>query len=377
MTIAINELSALVERLYSVLLNDHSIQDWLADLRLATDADSSVLVLRHPAELDSGLILSDGLSSKEATEPDNPYSSHFYTMDPFVNLPEGKVVALDEFVSAETLEDSEFYRQLLEPNGIYYVLAADFREPGGISASLRLLRGKSRESFGGEPRQVLTLLLPHLRQILTLYRQRDNLESERVLFEGAINHMSLAYIILDENRRVMRTNSGADRLLEREVGIGIRGDKLHLSTRQKSQDLQLAIGETLAAQRSGEIDMARIIAVPRSLDAPGLGLIMKPVPRSDWFEGQSTPSVVVFIRDPQQALNTSAEALRTLFELTAAEAKLSLILAEGKSLDQVANQLGISTHTGRAHLRAIFAKTGVTQQTQLVSLILRSVANLG
>jgi DNA-binding CsgD family transcriptional regulator len=377
MTTSIKDYSELITRLYSVLLNDHSVQDLLPDLRLATDSDSCVLVLRYPAELDTGLMLSDGLSSKEATEPDNPYSSHFYTMDPFVDLPEGQVVALDEFVSAEALEDSEFYKRLLRPNGIYHILAADFRDPDGISASLRLLRGKNRRAFGAEPRRLLALLLPHLRQILTLYQQQHNTESERSLFERAINHMSLACIILDENRRLMRTNSGADRLLESAEGISVRGDKLHLSTRQKSQDLQTAIGKILAAQRSGEFGMARVMAVPRALDTPGLGMVLKPVPRSDWFEGQSTPSVVIFISDPEQALSTSADALRTLFALTAAEAKLSLLLAEGKSLDQVANQLGISTNTGRAHLRAIFAKTGVTQQTQLVSLILRSVANLG
>lgn len=377
MTIAIEDYSVLVKSLYSVLLNDHSAQELLPDLRKAMASDSCVLVLRYPAELDSGLILSDGLASKEASEPDNPYSNHFYTMDPFVDLPEGKVVTLDEFVSAEAMEESEFYQQLLKPNGIYHILAADFRDPGGISASLRLLRGKNRGAFGSESRQALALLLPHLRQILTLYRQRDNTESERSLFERAVDQMSLACIILDEDRRVMRTNIGADGLIEREEGVSVRGDKLHLATRQKNQDLQAAISEALAAQRSGEFDMARILAVPRTLDAPGLGLVIRPVSRSDWFEGQSSPSVAVFISDPEQALSTSVEALRALFELTAAEAKLSLLLAEGKSLDQVVNQLGISTNTGRAHLRSIFSKTGVTQQTQLVSLIFRSVANLG
>ena len=86
---------------------------------------------------------------------------------------------------------------------------------------------------------------------------------------------------------------------------------------------------------------------------------------------------MVFISDPEVELGTSADALQALFDLTPAEARLTLLLAAGNSLDQVVTQLGISTHTGRAHLRAIFAKTGVTQQTQLVSLILRSVANLG
>ena len=93
--------------------------------------------------------------------------------------------------------------------------------------------------------------------------------------------------------------------------------------------------------------------VPITPDRPGLGLVLQPVPHSEWFEGQSTPSVAVFISDPEQELGTSAEALRSLFELTPAEARLSLLLADGNSLDRAAKQLGISTNTGRAHLRAI------------------------
>ena len=377
MEMSIEKYSSLLATLYGVLLERNPVQNLLAPLRQATGADSAALVLRHPEELDTGLILSDGLSSTAASEPDNPYSSYFYKMDPFTNLPEGQVVSLDEIVSAEALEKSEFYQQLLRPHGIYYILAVDIRDSNGISASLRFQRSQGRDAFGDEHRRLLVTLVPHLRQILRLYNQLENTESERSLFESAVNRLSVACIILDENRRVMRTNSGAEELIARKDGISIRSDSLHLSTRQKSQELQSAIEETLAAQRKGEFTMALAMAAPRSPDRPGLGLIVRPVPHSEWFEGQSTPSVVVFISDPEQEISTSAEALRKLFELTPAEAKLSLLLAEGNSLDQTAKQLGISTHTGRAHLRAIFAKTGVTQQSQLVSLILRSVANLG
>lgn len=376
MEVSIDEYSSLVETLYGVLLENNSAQVLLAPLRQTTGADSAVLVLRYPKELDTGLIISDGLSHSEA-EPNNPYSSYFYKLDPFTDLPEGRVVSLDEFVSAEALERSEFYQQLLRPNGIYHILAVDIRDPVGVTASLRLQRGQDQASFSDEHRGLLTLLVPHLRQILRLYHNMENKESERSLFESTVNRLSVACIILDENRRVMRTNSGADELLARKEGISIRGDSLHLSTRQKSQELQQAIEETLKAQRNGEFSMAQAMAAPRAPDRPGLGLVVRPVPHSEWFEGQSTPSVVVFISDPEQELSTSAGALLKLFELTPAEARLSLLLAEGNSLDQVAKQLNISTNTGRAHLRAIFAKTGVTQQTQLVSLILRSVANLG
>lgn len=44
-------------------------------------------------------------------------------------------------------------------------------------------------------------------------------------------------------------------------------------------------------------------------------------------------------------------------------------------MDEVAEELEIKKNTVRAHLRSIFAKTGVTQQSMLVSLVLTSLAS--
>jgi DNA-binding CsgD family transcriptional regulator len=87
--------------------------------------------------------------------------------------------------------------------------------------------------------------------------------------------------------------------------------------------------------------------------------------------------VALFISDPELQVRGSGEALGRLFDLTRAEARLALMLANGASLEEASGTLGISKHTGRAHLRAIFGKTGVSRQSQLVSLILKSVASLG
>ncbi|MFK0573079.1 helix-turn-helix transcriptional regulator [Endozoicomonas sp.] len=49
----------------------------------------------------------------------------------------------------------------------------------------------------------------------------------------------------------------------------------------------------------------------------------------------------------------------------------------GLTLDEASETLFISRNTARVHLRSIFSKTGVTRQTMLVRLILKSVAPLG
>jgi DNA-binding CsgD family transcriptional regulator len=74
--------------------------------------------------------------------------------------------------------------------------------------------------------------------------------------------------------------------------------------------------------------------------------------------------------------HASEQLVRQLFDFTPAETRLALRLAGGMSLGEACEDLGISPHTGRAHLKTIFAKSGVTRQAELVRLILRGVATL-
>ena len=49
---------------------------------------------------------------------------------------------------------------------------------------------------------------------------------------------------------------------------------------------------------------------------------------------------------------------------------------EFQRLEEAAEALNIRRNTARAHLRSIFSKTGVRRQTELVRIMLNSVAAL-
>lgn len=67
---------------------------------------------------------------------------------------------------------------------------------------------------------------------------------------------------------------------------------------------------------------------------------------------------------------------KQLFNLTPAETALAMELTNGLSLEEAAEALNIRRNTARAHLRSIFSKTGVRRQTELVRIMLNSVAAL-
>ena len=61
--------------------------------------------------------------------------------------------------------------------------------------------------------------------------------------------------------------------------------------------------------------------------------------------------------------------LHTAYGLTAAEARLALHVAEGGALPAYAVAHALSRHTVRNQLQAIFQKTGVRRQAELVALL--------
>ncbi|MCZ6828175.1 MAG: helix-turn-helix transcriptional regulator [Gammaproteobacteria bacterium] len=383
MTSQLAELSRLLEIIYRAPLEQAPWQQALAALRERIPSDSSILVLRKTAEFGSGRIYASGLHDLDPNDPDNPYASHFYQLDPFVNLPPGQVITLAEFVGTKALLASEFYQQHLLPANIRHILGVDTADGfdiangSGTVASWRWLRRQAAGDFSMADRQLCQLLAPHLQQVLRLQNQLAESESERSLFAGTVNQLAVACIVLDEQGRILTTNTGADQLLNEQESISRRNQRLKLGTRRDQQQLETAVAAVLHSQQRNEHCIPQALSVARSKGKPPLGLIVKPIPKNECVGGQSGPGVAVFISDPTAAAGASEQVLCQLFEFTPAEARLASLLADGHSLEQASTRLGISKHTGRAHLRAIFSKTGVSQQSQLVSLILKSVAQLG
>jgi DNA-binding CsgD family transcriptional regulator len=72
-----------------------------------------------------------------------------------------------------------------------------------------------------------------------------------------------------------------------------------------------------------------------------------------------------------------AAALRVAADrhgLTPAEVELLRELADGRSLAEAALRLARARNTARNQLQSIFAKTGTHRQSQLIVMILKSVA---
>jgi len=126
----------------------------------------------------------------------------------------------------------------------------------------------------------------------------------------------------------------------------------------------------LEAERAGHSQAVRSIPIPRRTpeDAPYVVHLL-PVRRSAHDIFSQGDIVLAATKVDPAAGHFPASTLIGLFDLSPAEAKLAVHLAEGRTVTQAAITSGITVKTARSYLERLFQKMGVRRQAELVALL--------
>jgi len=371
--LSLDELSHLIGLVYEGPLEAVPWRASLQALRERLQANHVTLILRSSTRQDPGLYINAGNAT---TEGYVSYATHYYTLDPFAGLPAERVVTVHELLGEARWRESALYREFLSQHDIFHIMGADVRTPDGGECRLRVCRPSGASPFSEHDKAFCRQLLPHLKRAVTLHAHLDRSESERELYASAVERLMICTIILDGQGRVLQTNQAADGLLREGDGLRVRGGLLEAAYPTEQRELQSLVKGALFMRIRSDPAIVEAMAVTRPSGRSSLGVVVRGVPASEWSEGRRRPAVVVFVRDPQSRPQAPLDVVQQMLGLTRAEAVLALQLADGLSLDEAAQALAIQRNTARAHLRAIFSKAGVTRQSELVRILLNSVAVL-
>jgi len=374
--IADSRLADLVGAVYAGTMENPPWQNLLEMLLAQLQASSMVLMLRPPGPDSSGAMIHCGGDDMVAKAS---YEKHFFALDPFVRLDEGRSVTVEELIGTDCWLQSPIYREYMRPIDIRHILGADVYTREGVECRLRATRGHDAAAFSAADKALLDCLLPHLKRAIQLHSKLDSLECERQVFAGTVNRMLLGMISISQTGEIIEMNPEARRILAQKDGLWLSGHTLYAESTKERRELQRAIQQAMPGGGDGD-GPAVIEAMPitRPSGNSCLVVMVRSIPMGPWSESRARPAVTVFIRDPNASAPQSAHELaRRLFGLTRVEARLALLLVDGLTLDEAATKMSIRRNTARTHLRAIFCKTGVTRQTLLVKLLLNSVVALG
>lgn len=370
-----DEYSHLIGLIYEGLIEPTPWQQSLNFIREKLGANYVTLIIRPSTPDDRGFMVNAGNTMTQAVMS---YATTFYALDPFVGLPSDQVVTIQEILGETSWLESTFFQKFNVFNDTFHIMGADIHTPDGAECRLRVCRPRDAKPFSEEDKAFCRRLLPHLKRAVILRGHMGRTESERDLYAEAVDRLMIGTVILDENLKILQTNQVADELLRENDGLKISDNTLQATYSLDNQALQRLIkGALLFRSMKPSPSVIEAISVTRPSAKNSLGVVVHRAPFQERSEGKCRPAVVVFVRDPERKTSAPQEMLRQLFGFTPAEAALAMQLANGFSLEEAGETLNIRYNTVKAHLRAIFSKTGVTRQGELVHMLCTSVAFLG
>lgn len=297
----------------------------------------------------------------------------------FSALPLGEVTMRDSLVDDATFLRSDYYNEFIKPLDGFH--SAFFRQNvADATFALALCRPQRAPRIEAEDAERLRLVLPHVSNAVELHYRLRAAESRTLGLAFLLDRLDSGVLLTDAQARPLFMNESACRLVEENDGLGVAPSGLTAATPAETRRLREGVAE-LARGVTDPSGMAQArgagkmhMCIQRPSMRPALVLDLLPVWRLGMtVAGARAPSVAIFIREPDAPTRIDREAVADAFRLTAREAEIAALLAEGNTLDEAARCLEIGVGTARNHLKRALYKTDTRSQAALVRILQRFV----
>jgi DNA-binding CsgD family transcriptional regulator len=314
------------------------------------------------------------------------YGAHYYKINEWKELilnspPSPRVGWGHHAVPVSQLEKTEFYADWLRPQeniatGFTTML---FNEPDRIVNLAVNVNPKHIEEAEAAAR-FMPVIGPHLQRSFDLYRQLMGRRIQEDSYQSVLNLLVGAVFVVDARGKVRLSNEKGERLLAQERVV--KGDRTGGLRFLHPGDHQAVMESVRTAATLAHPGGRRII--PLAADANrryfALVTVLSSRPREPIMRGSRffapPASVAVFVVDSKELPRAEIDHIATALQITQAEARLARALLHDKSLQDFADESGISIHTVRVQLRSLLDKTDTSRQAQLVRLLTNAFGGL-
>jgi DNA-binding CsgD family transcriptional regulator len=274
---------------------------------------------------------------------------------------------LDQAPEAD-FQKSDFYRELIGPMKLRDTINTPYLRRPTMMGMLSIPSYESRPPYGEAESKFTQTLTPHIRRAMMINDMVDKGKMATMLYRQVLDRLSVAVFVLGPGRRLVFTNARGEDMLREDDLLGLNNRTLQA---KRTVGVETAFDDALDRALKGDSAVGITgIGVPLcGLNGERAAAYVLPIAGND-IRGAMGPghcSVFVARRGEQQPM--AIEILRTLFDLTASEARVAALLSRGEKPQTIATTLDVSVNTVRSHLKHAYAKTDTADQTSLSALI--------
>lgn len=360
----------LVSEIYEAALAPELWADVLAHISNSLKTRSAILRAQDISSNQVGTYIMHNLDPAYQQQ----YRAHFVHIDTLIptiaEKPVGKVEQTNSMMDEEFFK-GEFYNDFALPQGMKCTAGAVLLRRNSWLAVMGFHRNHRRGDFSEQEIMLFEKLIPHLQRSLKLNQKLWQANERYHASSRVLDELALGVILVDTAGKPLFLNRCAETCVNQGRALSLSKNTLRTSNSHDTQALHKLIFD---ATRS-TLPQAGALALSTS-EGHMLSVMVTPVSQelSTRFQiGDSMVAAAIFISS-HEAQELSQEILCCLFSLTPAEARLAAALANGDSLECMAQRFGVSLNTVRTQLKSCFRKTGTSRQNELVKLVLSAPA---
>jgi DNA-binding CsgD family transcriptional regulator len=316
------------------------------------------------------------------------YEEHFYKIDPFIQAmtdvdSDGLCTRVQDVLDEKEWIECEFYQDFQSVAQMVDWGTIAFKRSGGSLYELPVA-DSGRGGISQHKTDALNALAPVLIEAIDT---NNNLAMKAINLSygpgGVVDQLEKPCFVLDAQGRIVEANDlGSAFLREKKLLIDI-GRKLSLIDRLRNYQFQSLVSELIRhslvggyspllrrAPKSYEMNIGSSAAGVFLLHLSVLPSTIADIPRP---LGGQRPSLLITITPQTTQSTPSIEDFCVRNRLTKAEADLVSELSKGLSLKESAHLLGRSYNTARSQLRAVFEKSNVRSQNELMRALFTDV----
>ncbi|MBP8924238.1 MAG: helix-turn-helix transcriptional regulator [Pseudomonadales bacterium] len=365
------ELSALILELYTAVTGPSKLTDFLERCCNLIGARLGSIVVW---ELRTNTVRYVDASSLPG-DAQEQYHRQYYSTDPVKHAlmlhPPRRFYLRHELVSDEEVRTHPYFTEWYKLLGYNDVCSAAIPLNEHYRCHLGFTRNVGDPPFTHQETDFLDLLLPHIEQSLALFNVMDQLTLMSDLAQEHLAQAGAGFIVLNEEGRATYTNRIARAMLASNSVIHEHEGLIRIDDRQAQTRFNTLVAECIAIAKYPIAMTGGAVSVPRP-DGPALGIMVLPYRTHATYLRTSSDNnrATVTLFDPARPRLDPPGILRQLYRLSESEVQVCWRLANGETLEDIAESMNIGKETVRSQLKRIFAKTGTSRQSELVRLVL-------
>jgi DNA-binding CsgD family transcriptional regulator len=248
------------------------------------------------------------------------------------------------------------------------MVSPDPRIEVGVSIQRRI----GKHDYVESDFDVLSRLGLHIERSLRLGIRLMDAELSKMGLGNALARVGIGVFVLDSLGRIVFSNPASESLLG--DGLAVVDNRL-IVTPTASNAQAFDTLKRLGDVNQGDMAEQRPIRIHRRSSGRPLTLYVIPIPMAATAVNRflTHARVIVLVIDPDNDSPPEPSLVRDILGLTLGEARVAALVGAGLSTGQAAQRLGIADETARSVLKRVFAKVGVSRQSELAAMMTRLI----